>query len=82
MNKLIPTLDRKAHDNRHTQLNMYKKMLKITKVGWVSHIIHIIMAQYTLKTGLTNYKERVKEDVTKELTQLHVLKTFPKWRKT
>ena len=34
-----------------------------------------------LKTGLKNYKERVKADVTKELTQLHVLKTFPKWRK-
>ena len=39
-------------------------------------MLHQIMTQYTLKTGLRKFKERGKAAGTRELTQLYVLGTF------
>ena len=39
-------------------------------------MLHIIMTQYALKTGLSKFKEQGEAAVTKELTQLHILETF------
>ena len=39
-------------------------------------IAHYIMAQYSLKAGMKKFKDRGKEAVSKELSQLHLRDTF------
>ena len=39
-------------------------------------MIHIIMKQYAINTGLIKYKEQGEASVTKELVKLNVLDTF------
>ena len=39
-------------------------------------MLHIIMTQYALKTGLRKFKKRGEAEVTKEITQMNVLEAF------
>jgi hypothetical protein len=41
-----------------------------------AEIFHLVMTQFTLKTGLKKFKERGETAVTNELTQLHMMETF------
>ena len=43
------------------------------KEEWENHMLHIIIKQNALKTGLRKFKEQGEAAVTKELTQLYTL---------
>ena len=42
-----------------------------------SNMLHIITLQYSLNTGLMNFKEQGKTAFTKKLKQPHILEEFP-----
>ena len=73
---LIPTLEVKTHNRRHIHLNMDISVLNIYEEKRDIRMLHIIITQYALKTGLRKLKKQVESSVTKELTQLYVLETF------
>ena len=73
---IVPTLEGKTHYNGNIHLNTEIKILNMNEDERGSQIIHIIMIQYALKTGLSKFKEQGKAAFTKKLTHLHFLETF------
>ena len=67
----MPTIAVKNHDSRHIRLN-----IDMNKEERDNNMLHIVMTQYVLKTGLNNFNKIGETAVTKELTQMHILETF------
>ncbi len=58
------------HDNSHREVKPMSN-LKITE-----HVIGVIFTQYSMKVGLSRFKEAGEETLKKELTQLHNMDVF------
>ena len=76
MTRLIPTLAGKTRNSGHIHLNTDRTTLNMTGTDGENHIFRIIIAQYSLKIGIMNFKEQGEAAVTKELTQMHTLENF------
>jgi hypothetical protein len=73
--RLVPTLGRKSYESTAAVTTHLIHPDNHMDQAYVL-VAHCIMTQYSLKAGMKRFKERGKEDVTKDVSQLHYQDTY------
>ena len=60
----------------NVNLDDVQKVIPIMGDAVSVHIIHVILTQYSLKAGMSKFRQDAENAVSKDLRQLHDMETF------